>query len=285
MSAAGNTCACGGGRALAALPACLHGVFRVERRIGRGGMGIVYLGSDLRLDRPVALKTLPCLSSASVTTLRNEARAMAAVTHPSVAVLFGLEEWRGTPVLVTEYLPGGTLAARIAAGPLPLTDALALGATVADALAVLHGRGWLHRDIKPSNIGFCSEGTPKLLDFGLTRWRPATDDSSEPLAGTPLYLSPELLDGETPSAHDDIWALALVVVEMITGAHPFRADRLEDALSQVRSRTPVNVRHRVPTVPSSVDHVLSRALHPIPSRRFTSARELAAALRAVRIPS
>ena len=125
---------------------------------------------------------------------------------------------------------------------------------MADALAVLHERGWLHRDIKPSNIGFCSDGTPKLLDFGLTRWRPASTDASEPLAGTPLYLSPELLDGEPASDRDDVWALALVVVEMITGAHPFQAEHLDDALRHVRCRAPMQW---PPLMPPGVAQVLS----------------------------
>jgi hypothetical protein len=273
-----ETCACGGARRLAALPASLHGTFRVERRIGSGGMGVVYLGVDLRLDRQVALKTLPSLSSTSVASLRSEARAMAAVSHPSFAVLYGLDDWRGTPILVTEYLAGGTLATRLAAGPLPVADALTLGATMADAVALLHERGWLHRDIKPSNIGFCGDGTPKLLDFGLTRWRSASTDAAESLAGTPLYLSPELLDGEPAGERDDVWALALVVAEMIGGTHPFDVADVGAALRCVRCRAPMQW---TPLMPPAVAQVLGRALHPTPSCRLATARDFAAALRSV----
>jgi len=278
LSDVAETCACGGGRHLAALPASLHGTIRVERRIGHGGMGVVYLGVDLRLDRPVALKTLPSLSPASVASLRSEARAMAAVSHPSFAVLYGLDDWRGTPILVTEYLAGGTLATRLAAGPLPIADALAIGATVADGLALLHERGWLHRDIKPSNIGFCGDGTPKLLDFGLTRWRSASPDAPEPLAGTPLYLSPELLDGEPAGERDDVWALALVVAEMIGGTHPLDAADIDEVLRYVRCRAPFQW---TALMPPAVVQVLDRALHPTPSRRLSTARAFAAALRSV----
>ena len=277
-----DRCECGSRRHLAALPSSLHGMFRIERRIGRGGMGVVYLASDLRLNRPVALKTLPSLSSVFGASLRSEARAMAAVTHPSIAVLYGLEEWRGTPILVTEYLAGGTLSTRLAAGPVEPGEALALGISVAGALAALHGRGWLHRDVKPSNIGFCGDGTPKLLDFGLTMWRPKAGGVAESLAGTPQYLSPELLEGEPASERDDLWALALVLVEMITGAHPFHADNLEDALQQVRFRAPLRWGA---TVPDGVAAVLTRALHPIASRRFATAQDFAAALRNVAVPS
>lgn len=272
-------CPCGGIRHLAALPACLHGTFRLEKRIGAGGMGVVYLARDLRLDRRVALKTLPTLSSGRASTLRDEARAMATLAHPSVSVLYGLEEWRGTPVLVTEYLAGGTLAARLAAGPVPLADALAIGASVADALAALHARGWQHRDVKPANIGFCDNGTPKLLDFGLTRWCAAADQAWSPLAGTPLYLSPELLDGEPATARDDVWALALVILEMIAGAGALQAVCRTTGRQQ---QPPVDVvlSRLAPAVPLGLRHVLTTALHPALPQRLVEARLLAAALRA-----
>lgn len=279
VSADPEYCACGGRRHLAALPACVHGIFRVERRIGAGGMGVVYLARDLRLDRPVALKTLPTLSSARAGTLRAEARAMATLAHPSVAVLYGLEEWHGIPVLVTEYLSGGTLAARLATRPVPPADAVRLGASVADALAALHARGWLHRDVKPSNIGFCGDGTPKLLDFGLTRWRAAADQSWSPLAGTPLYLSPELLEGEPATARDDVWALALVVVEMITGAHPLQGVCTDSARPHHRP-VAVALSPGSPALPPGLSQVLAAALHPSLSQRIVDARGLATALRA-----
>lgn len=293
-----GACPCGGGRRLAALPVLLHGAFQVQRRIGHGGMGVVYLARDLRLDRCVALKTLPCLSSGLVDTIRAEARAMAALDHPQVAVLYGLEDWRGTPVLVVEYLPGGTLASRLNKGPLAIRDALAMGAAIADALGALHERGWLHRDVKPSNIGFGRGGGPKLLDFGLTRWRQAQsgeacsaaganpeESVTGALAGTPLYLSPDSLDGDPPGEHDDVWALSVVVVEMIAGAHPFRAPTRDGVLDLVRRRRLVDLRTFASGMPSPVADLLTRALHPSRSRRIVKARELAAALRGLDLAS
>jgi serine/threonine protein kinase len=272
----------------------LHGAFEVQRRIGQGGMGVVYLARDLRLDRSVALKTLPCLSSGLVPTIRAEARAMAALDHPQIAVLYGLEDWRGTPVLVVEYLPGGTLASRLTEGPIPVPEAIAMGASIADALAALHARGWLHRDVKPSNIGFGRGGGPKLLDFGLTQWRqvpladasgsdqPIADDSGTGVvAGTPLYLSPDALDGEAPGEHDDVWALSLVLVEMIAGAHPFRAPSREDVLRLIRRREIADLRTFASGMPVRVADLLTRALHPRRTQRLVKARELAAALRAL----
>jgi hypothetical protein len=292
-----GTCDCGGRRVLAALPALLHGAFEVQRRIGHGGMGVVYLARDLRLDRAVALKTLPCLSAGLVQTIRAEARAMAALDHPQVAVLYGLEDWRGTPVLIVEYLPGGTLASRLTQGPIGPREALAMGAAIADALGALHERGWLHRDVKPSNIGFGRSGVPKLLDFGLTRWQSrhdavmtgprgrADETGGGSLAGTPLYLSPDALDGQEPGERDDVWALAVVVVEMIAGAHPFQASTRAGVLDRIRRRQLVDLRTFGRGMSPAIADLLTCALHPSRSRRIATARDLAAGLRALDVVS
>ncbi|WP_370651493.1 serine/threonine-protein kinase [Luteitalea sp. TBR-22] len=282
-------CACGGATVLAALPAVLNEAFALERRIGRGGMGVVYRAYDTRLDRLVALKTLPALAPPAAQALQAEARAMAALEHPSIASLYGLERWRGTPVLVVEYLAGGTLASRIATGPMRPGDVVVLARVLAEALATLHARGWLHGDIKPSNIGLTRDGVPKLLDFGLTRWhamaapgpggsgtvRPADGTRSGALAGTPLYLSPEALDGHPAGDADDVWALALVIVELITGVHPFRADTLDAVADRVRAHPTIDVRHWAPATPPWLAEALAAALHPDRRQRLTRARVLA----------
>jgi hypothetical protein len=153
----------------AKVPLTLRAKFRLEARIGRGGMGVVYRATDLHLGRLVAVKTLPWVAPYLSSRLRREARAMAAVSHPNLAMIYGIEFYRGIPMLVVEYLAGGTLADRLRRGPLPWHDAVALGATLADVVDRIHGAGILHRDIKPSNVGFTAEGVPKLLDFGLAR--------------------------------------------------------------------------------------------------------------------
>lgn len=292
------SCACGGRRVLAALPRRFGEKFTLERRLGRGGMGVVYLALDTRLDRRVALKTLPCLQPGAATAMHGEARAMAAVEHPSVALLYDLEVWRETPVLVVEYLPGGTLAARLAGGPLPPREAVGIGLVLADALAELHRRGWLHRDIKPSNIAFGRNGDPKLLDFGLTRLyaslqtpdadvmeahvpRDAGATGSVVLAGTPMYLSPEALDGRPVAADADVWALSVVLFEMVAGTHPFRGTVLDEVRDRVRRAGPLDVRAWTPDVPVALAVLLRQALHPQVSHRITSAVELSAALRVV----
>jgi hypothetical protein len=289
-----GVCRCGAPLELAALPMQLAGKFRLERRLGRGGMGVVYLAVDRFLGRLVALKTLPRLSARGVSALHAEARAMAALDHPAVAVVYGLEMWRDTPVLVAEYLARGTFAARLAQGPMPLREALHAGLALADTLADLHDRGWLHRDIKPSNIGIGRGGVPKLLDFGLTRLvaglssGDADGDGSDdvdrvgprPLAGTPLYLSPEALDGQPVGEDVDVWALALVLFEMIAGTHPYRAATWHDVLRQARRTNTIDVRVWAPATPAAVADVITAALHPDRARRLATAREFGAALRA-----
>lgn len=160
---------CGGQMTAAPLPLVLAGKFRLERRLGAGGMGVVYRGVDLLLERRVAIKTLPRVSPELAIRLRREARAMARVQHPNLAMIMGAEAWRGTPVLVVELLEGGTLADRLTEGPLPPGEVVELGIALADVLDHLHRAGILHRDLKPSNIGLTADGQPKLLDFGLAR--------------------------------------------------------------------------------------------------------------------
>ena len=175
------------------------------------------LARDLRLERDVAVKTLTGVSVSRLMALKPEAWAMATVTHPAVAEIHGIESWRGRPILVVEFLPGGTLADKLRRGPLPAPRALSVTTLLADALAALHEAGYLHGDVKPSNIGFTSNGSPKLLDFGLAR---ETNDA-DTQGGTLRYLSPEVLSGLPAEEADDVWSLCVVLHEMVAGEHPF----------------------------------------------------------------
>ena len=241
-------CRCGGVLRPALLPCLLAGKFQVERVLGRGGMGVVYGGRDRDLQRRVALKTLPRMSAEDVDRIRAEAQAMAAVSHPNLAVIFSIERWVDRPVLVVEHLEGGTLAERIRSHPLAIAEALRMGIDLAGAVAALHHGGILHRDIKPSNIGFARGGAPKLLDFGIARL--VIDAAGEPgahavsadllstrsaaVAGTPAYLSPEALAGAPPDVGFDLWALALVLFEAIAGTNPFAAGSVEDVRGRIQ---------------------------------------------------
>ncbi len=221
-------CTCGGALEPASLPKLLLDKYSLERLLGTGGMGVVYLATDLTLGRAVALKTLPRLEHDSAIGLRHEARTMASLAHPHLATIYGAETWRGMPLLVVEYLPGGTLADRLASRPTPTQEALTLGIALAKALEYMHARGVLHRDLKPANVGFATDGEPKLLDFGLAKlFGPSHDSASlnERPAGTLLYMSPEALGGHPADAAFDIWALSVLFFQMITGSHPFGSNR------------------------------------------------------------
>ena len=226
----GSRCECGVAYEETPTPAFLAGKFRVDRRLGAGGMGVVYLAHDVRLGRDVAVKTLPALVGHGLVRLQEEARTMAALAHPAIAQVYGLETWRGRPLLIVELLPGGTLAARLDRGPLSASAAVGVAVTVAEALAVLHRAGYLHGDIKPSNIGFTSDGAAKLLDFGLAH---LTDDRNQRAGGTVLYTSPELLAGGAAGAADDIWALCVVLYEMV-GRHPFIGGDRNAVIDRIR---------------------------------------------------
>jgi len=223
-----HSCACGGAWEAAALPRRVLGFDLVEW-LGAGGMGVVYRARDVSLGRDVALKTLPQLSAVAAERLMTEARTMASLSHEDVAVVYGVEQWRGTPLLVMEYLGGGTLLQRLRRGRLEDGEAASLVLQLARSLARVHGRGLYHGDIKPSNIGFAPGGAPKLLDFGLAR--ALLLDSSNgheldgrarpPLGGTWAYLAPELRDGALPGPGLDLWALGVVLCEAWIGVHPF----------------------------------------------------------------
>ncbi|MYN68548.1 MAG: serine/threonine protein kinase [Acidobacteria bacterium] len=225
-------CDCGSAYVEAEVPKLLAGKYRLIRRLGRGGMGAVYLARDLRLERDVAVKTLTGMSASRLMGMKPEAWAMATVTHPAVVQIYGVESWRGRPFLVVEFLAGGTLKDRLRHGPLPAPQAVAAAALLSDALAALHDAGYLHGDVKPSNVGFTSGGSPKLLDFGLAR---AANDAAT-MGGTLAYQSPEVLSGRAADEADDLWSLCVMLHEMVSGEHPFAGGDIEEVAGRIRRR-------------------------------------------------
>jgi hypothetical protein len=282
-------------------PLLLGGKFRLESRIGRGGMGVVYLATDLHLGRRVAVKTLPWVAPYLSVRLRREARAMAAVSHPNLALIYGIEFFHGVPILIVEYLAGRTLADRLRQGRLPWADVLALGAALAEAVDRIHAAGILHRDIKPSNVGFAADGTPKLLDFGLARAVDAargvdldapdsldsgSSDSDEltgggAVAGTVAYLSPEAINGDPPDPSFDIWSLSLVLYEAIAGTNPIQGVAREETVSNILYREIPDLRRYTPACPAAVAEFFHDALNGDRDRRPATGQELAEQLRAL----
>ena len=244
-------CWCGGHPQRSSAPRMIGDRLRFDQRIGSGGMGVVYRAYDVQLQKTRAVKTLMDTDPVMVSRLRREARAMAAAQHTNLAALHGLEVWRGFPMMVMEYLDGGTLSQRLRNGPLSIEDTLAIGIQLGEALTVLHRTNLLHRDIKPSNIGFTSGGVPKLLDFGLVKVLPhlpsamtetglaesagtlSLSTETGEVRGTPGYLSPEVLSGAPPSTHDDLWSLAVTLLEACTAENPFQANTVAATVARV----------------------------------------------------
>jgi GAF domain-containing protein len=302
LSPSGSTiCNCGGQVVVAAAPQVLRGVFRLERRIGAGGMGVVYRAVDLNLGRDVAIKTLPRVTPERVARLRREARTMAALEHPNLAVIHGVETWRGVPFLVQEFLAGGTLKERLAQRRMELAEILTLGVSLAGVLEQLHAFGIVHCDIKPSNIGFTQAGTVKLLDFGLARLlheletatdeldpsKPAPQDShigssAHGVVGTPHYMCPEAVRGDRPSASFDLWSLGVVLFEAIAGVRPFEGTDARAIFGRITLGARPSLRDLRPATPAAVDAFIGQALALDPSRRYPNALTFGAEIRGLR---
>ena len=255
-------CNCGSTYVETAGPKLLAGKYQLTRRLGSGGMGAAYLARDLRLERNVAIKTLTGVSVLRLMGMKPEAWAMATVIHPAVAQIYGVESWQGRPFLVVEFLPRGTLADRLRRGPVPAPRALDIAALLAGALGALHEAGYLHGDIKPSNVGFASDGSPKLLDFGLAR---ETNDTTS-LGGTERYLSPEVLSGRAADEADDVWSLCVMLYEMVSGEHPFAGGGVDEVRDRIR-RQRLGRGLRLAEGPSSSSAALAFAASVLTARR------------------
>ncbi len=287
----------------AQLPYVLGGKYRFERKIGTGGMGVVYRAVDLTLARPVAIKVLPQVSPERALRLRREARAAAALTHPNLALIFAAESWHGSPILVFEYLVGGTLADRLDAGPLPPAEVIRIGVALASVLEAIHASGILHRDVKPSNIGLTRDGTPKLLDFGLARiledvrreersGSPGPGSGASTLSfvsggtnsdfvvGTPGYLSPEAVVGDPPDVSFDLWGLAVVLYQSVTGVNPLLGGTPLQVLERTRDAAFPDPASLAPGIPPALAALLRRSVARDRRRRPRSAAEMRSLLEA-----
>jgi serine/threonine-protein kinase len=297
------------------VPYILPGKFRFERRIGIGGMGVVYSGFDLALGRHAAIKTLRHVSQEDILRLRREARTTAAVSHPHLAPVYGLETWQGMPLLILELLEGGTLAQRIVRERLEPRETVELGIAMAGALAHLHAADILHRDVKPSNIGYTRDGVPKLMDFGIARVRvelaeeeeeDATEELDDPggeegdsstslwpafgmpdlpprlrFAGTLSYLSPEALHGEPADTSFDLWGLAIVLYECLLGRKVF-AGNSQQVMTRIRDGVVPDFSQVCPEHDATLGAFFREALHRSPARRPASAEAMRRRLEEVR---
>ncbi len=274
------------------------GPYEILAPLGAGGMGEVWRARDTRLDRSVALKVLPeefFENRESIARFEREAKSLAAVSHPNIAVIYSFEEVSGRYLLVQELLEGETLRMAMAPGPMPPRRALDIAREVAEALAAAHEKGIVHRDVKPENVFLTKDGHAKVLDFGLARHDVSRRDPSDTrsptlgvmsekgvVLGTVGYMSPEQARGAAVDFRSDQFSLGSMLYEMLAGAKPFEAASVPETLAAIIQNEPEPLEKRAPNVPAPVRWLVERLLAKDPSERYESTRDLARDLRNVR---
>jgi len=259
-------------------PGSQIGPFRIEQELGRGGAGVVYLAHDTKLDRSVAIKSLPPEvkdNPKALSRFTREARVLASLNHPNIATIYDeLEEAEGLSYLVLEYVPGQTLAERIAKSPLKLEEALRIGLQIAEAVAAAHEHDVIHRDLKPGNIKITPEDKVKVLDFGLakvvggeTADQQTTITEPGRVIGTPSYMSPEQARGQATDKRGDIWSFGCVLYEMLTGRVPFKGETISDTLANILQTNP-DWQALPQATPANIQVLLRRCLEKEPQRRL-----------------
>jgi serine/threonine protein kinase len=273
------------------------GHYKIERAIGSGGMGEVYLATDTNLGRKIALKTLPPSLASDPSFLRrfrNEAQAAANINHPNVATVYSVEEFEGIKFITMEYVEGKTLDRLTPDGGLTLRTFVEWLEPIAHALSAAHKRGIIHRDIKPGNIMISADGTPKILDFGLAQFeqslagiRSTANDITAPgqIIGTPSYMSPEQAEGSDVDIRSDIFSFGTVMYEALTGKRPFRGSSQGLIVKAVVHSDPEPILNHRADVPPTLVKMVDRCLEKSPGKRFQSMREIRSILKEARSAS
>jgi len=260
--------------------------YRIVARVGEGGMGVVYRAEDTRLERTVALKFLsPRLTGSDEdrTRLVREARAAAALDHPNICTVHEIDEAEGRTFISMAYAAGRTLRELIAEDEIAPARAVDLAIQIASGLEAAHEKGIVHRDIKPANVMVSPEGRAQIMDFGLAQSASAEEITRTGMAvGTAAYMSPEQARGEEVDARTDVWALGVLLYEMLAGRRPFAADNELSMLKAVCEEEPPPVAELCEDLPAGLDGILDRCLAKNPERRYASAAALRADLQRVR---
>jgi serine/threonine protein kinase/Tol biopolymer transport system component len=270
--------------------------YSILSKIGGGGMGVVYKARDLKLDRNVALKFLPegfVTDPQALERFQREARAVAALDHPSICTIHDIGEFEGQPYIVMQLLEGKTLRERIAERPMKVDEIIEFGIQIADGLEKAHSKGIIHRDIKPANVFITSDGHAKLLDFGLAKsslqQNPelsalptiGEDNLTNPgaIVGTFAYMSPEQAHGEELDARTDLFSFGALLYEMATGKPAFTGNTSVSVLDGILHKTPTPPVRLNPDVPAKLEEIIAKALEKNRENRSQSAAEIRADLR------
>ena len=267
------------------------GPYEILSPLGAGGMGEVYRARDTRLDRDVAVKVLPARlaeSREAFERFEREAKAVAALSHPSILAIHDFGTHEGTAYAVMELLEGETLRQRLAAGALPVRKAVDYAAQVARGLAAAHEKGIVHRDLKPENVIVAPDGQVKILDFGLARQTTTLrsgDETSSPTLGHPTdagtvmgtvgYMAPEQVRGEPADQRSDVFSLGCVLYEMLTGRRAFQKPTGAETMTAILQEDPLELETPIADLPPALERTVRHCLEKGPAERFQSARDLA----------
>lgn len=253
------------------------GEYRVVRFLGEGGMGEVYLGVHAKLNRAAAIKVLSRTSADASFTSRffNEAQLQASLHHPNVAALYDFSEINGQLFIFMEFVDGESLEDLVNRRAFTVDDALKTFTGICEAIAFIHSHGIIHRDIKAQNVKLSSKGTVKMLDFGIAKSAASHDlTQAGGVIGTPHYLAPEQLNGQPANERTDIWALGILLYEMLTGATPFAAETLGALCQQITTANFAPPEQSNPAVSRAVSKIVARCLKKNPAERYQTADEL-----------
>lgn len=261
--------------------------YRILEKLGEGGMGVVYKAEDTRLKRPVALKFLPAhLTRDKEANQRfiHEAQAASALDHPNVCTIFQVDETAdGHLFIAMGYYEGETLKQKIRNGPLPVENALDIAIQIAAGLTQAHEKGIVHRDVNPSNIIVQKNGTVKIIDFGLTKLLSGERiTETGTVKGTVAYMSPEQAKGEAVDHRTDIWALGVVLYEMLTTAKPFDAEYDQAVIFLILNHTPTALLTLNSGIPPSLENIILKALQKQPENRYQTVFDMLTDLKAVK---
>ncbi len=260
------------------------GHYHILEELGRGGMGVVYKAEDIRLKRLVALKFLPMEmteDSEAKERFIQEARAASAIEHPNICVIHEINETEeGQLYMVMGYYEGETLKERIRRGNIPVSEAIDIAIQIASGLSRAHQKGIIHRDIKPANIIITEDGLVKILDFGIAKLKGKTDiTAQDTMVGTINYMSPEQIQGNKVDQRTDIWALGVVLYEMLTGKVPFRGDYEQAIIYSILIEEPEPVSSLQEELPQELEKIVCQALKKEPEQRFQNIEQFLTILR------
>ncbi len=261
------------------------GDYRVIGFLGEGGMGEVYKGIHTRLERAAAIKVLnsTALSGSLSSRFHNEAKLQSSLQHPNIAALYDFQDINGQLCIFMEFVDGECLDELIERNFFAVEDALEVFQSIVEAVSFTHSNGIIHRDIKSQNIKLTAGGVPKLLDFGIAKGEASSNLTREGgVIGTPNYIAPEQLDGEQASPTTDIWALGILLYELLTGKKPFEAETITALCHKIKNSQFVPVKQHNAAVSPKVSRIVEKCLEKNPSRRYRTANELAQDLRYVR---